>query len=76
VNGLESFKQLPLADVFAKHPEVIASLKRLLHKQKIEVVAKLAELNSKGGGGGEGLISQRLALQEDDESATDMSDSD
>ncbi|QDZ24890.1 hypothetical protein HOP50_15g74330 [Chloropicon primus] len=79
-HGIEVFTKLPLSEIFAKHPDVASSLKVLLQKQKLEVVSKLAELNSEAhvvaGGGNSAMARPTVSLREDDEQATDMSDSD
>ena len=78
-NGMEQFRKLPLSDIISKHPDVAVSLKRLLQKQKLEVVSKLAELNVRRISTAEikahlARIPNGAALHEDG-NATDMSDS-
>ena len=81
-SGVEVFTRLPLSEIFAKQPDVAQSLRQLLQRQKLEIVAKLAELNTgaQGGGlsagGGAAVHVQSFPSREDDEFATDMSDSD
>ena len=80
VKGLEAFTRLPLGDIFAKYPDVAASLKRLLQKQKMEVLSKLAELNatSNSSAASDAPIHHRPSpwKNDDDSEATDMSESD